>query len=327
MFVTLTANPSVDRTLVLDSLRRGGVHRARSVSVEPSGKGINVARALAVNGCRVTAVVPLGGPAGERLAALLRGTGLTLAPVPVAAEIRSNVTLLEAGGVATKINEPGPHLVPDEVEALLSTVEGTATGGAWTVCSGSLPPGVADDFYARVIARVHGRGGRAAVDASGVPLRRAAESGADLLKPNREELAELAGHPLDTVGDAVEAANELRRLGAGAVLVSLGPDGALLAGAGVYHAESEPVEVVSPVGAGDALLAGFLAGLVAAEPPPGERPAIAGGRAAGALRTAVAWAVACCASPNCEIPPVPAESPVKIIVTEHPDLTRRLSAG
>lgn len=289
MIVTLTPNPSVDRTFHLAALRHGGVNRVVSSTVEPSGKGVNVARALAANGVPVVAVLPLGGAEGDQLAGLLRPAALRLVGVPIAGAVRSNVTLLEPDGVATKVNEAGPRLSPAEAEALLSATMRAASGSAWTVCCGSLPPGVAVDFYAQVVTRVHAAGGRVAVDTSGVPLRLAAEAGADLLKPNVHELAEVVGGPLDTLADVAAAAARLRGSGAGAVLVSLGPDGALFVGAETHYGEAPSVRVVSTVGAGDALLAGFLA---------------AGADGRTALRTALSWSAACCQAPNSQLPAV-----------------------
>jgi 1-phosphofructokinase len=340
MITTLTANPSVDRTLRITRLRPGSVHRVGSVVVEPSGKGVNVARALAANGHPVTAVLPIGGTEGARLAALLREEGLAFVSVPVAASTRCNVTLLEAGGVATKFNEPGPHLSASEVSALLDVTENVAVPGGWTVCCGSLPPGVPDDFYARIVTRVRANQGRVAVDTTGPALLLAAAAGADLLKPNLEELAQATGRRLAHLGDVVEAANDLRNLGATTVLVSLGPDGAILVGPDatdgmptVHHGETGPITLVSPVGAGDALLAGFLAatptGLNSADVARHGRlddslhdqP----GDAVRALRTALAFAAACCASPTCEVPAVAPEAMARMVVHATPDFTRPLS--
>lgn len=323
MIVTLTPNPSVDRTLLLPELRRGAINRAGSVTVEPSGKGVNVARALAASGHAATAVLPLGGPEGEHLEALLRRSGLPFVGVPVAAPIRSNVTLLEVDGVVTKVNEPGPRLSAAEVAALLAAGERAAAvpatepaageavrASAWMVCCGSLPPGVPADLYARVVNRSHDRGGRVAVDSSGEPLRRAAGAGADLLKPNQEELAEVTDRSLVTLGDVVDAAAVLRRLGACAVLVSLGRDGAVLVGPETYHGEAPPTHVVSTVGAGDALLAGFLA---------------AGGVGPAALRVGLAWAAACCRLPHSDVPAMAPDAGRQIVIHDRLDRDRPLT--
>ena len=110
MILTITMNPSVDRTIVVDELRRGEVLRATAVRVDPGGKGINVARALAANGVKTRAVVAVGGAEGEHLTSLLGLAGVDLVPVPIAGSTRSNITVVEPDGTTTKLNEPGAHL-------------------------------------------------------------------------------------------------------------------------------------------------------------------------------------------------------------------------
>jgi 1-phosphofructokinase len=259
MIVTLTPNPSLDRTVEVDQVVRGAVLRVTAAHVEPAGKGVNVARALARNGQKVRAVLPSGGAEGVELAALLAGEALDTTLVPVRGAVRTNVSVVEPDGTVTKLNEPGPTLSPAELEALIAATVEAADHAEWVALSGSLPPGAPTDFYAQVVARLRGSA-RVAVDSSGPALAAALAAGPALIKPNREELAEATGRHVHTLRDAIAAAQELRRRGAGAVLVSLGPDGALLVDAdGALHGEA-PAVPRSTVGAGDALLAGFLAG-------------------------------------------------------------------
>ena len=110
MFVTVTPNPSLDRTLEVESLDRGEVVRAAADRSDPGGKGVNVSRALVANGFASRAVLPLGGADGELLASLLAGLGIEVVPVPIADAIRSNVTVVEPDGTVTKLNAPGPRL-------------------------------------------------------------------------------------------------------------------------------------------------------------------------------------------------------------------------
>lgn len=140
MIVTVTPNPSVDRTFEIEQLVRGQMVRALHHQLDPGGKGINVARALHANGHRATAVVPVGGVEGHQLIQLLGGSGLAVVTVPIAGAVRSNVTIVEPDGTVTKLNEPGPTLSPAELEALLDAATATATGARWLVASGSLPP-------------------------------------------------------------------------------------------------------------------------------------------------------------------------------------------
>lgn len=288
MIVTLTANPSVDRTIEVATLRPGTVIRARASRVDAGGKGVNVARALAAHGCKATAVLPSGGTEGAQLEALLAGSGLDLLTVRIAGAIRANVTVVEADGTTTKLNEPGPGLSRDELDALAVTLSDAAARAEWVVLSGSLSPAAPAGWYAGLIRRLRGTGPRVAVDSSGPPLAEAIAARPDLVKPNREELAELAGRPIDTIADVAGAAATLTASGVPAVLTSLGPAGAVLVRkTGAWHATAAAIEPRSTVGAGDALLAGYLA---------------AGADGPGALAEAVAWGTAAAALPGSRMP-------------------------
>lgn len=288
MIVTFTPNPSLDRTLEVEALDRGEVVRAHAVRSDPGGKGVNVSRALAANGHPSRAVLPLGGADGALLASLLQGLGIEVASVPIADAIRSNVTVVEPDGTVTKVNAPGPHLSVVEVEALLARAVAAADGAGWVVASGSLAPGTPEDLYARLAAAVRPVGARVAVDTSGPALERVLAAGPDVLKPNEEELSEVTGVVPETLGDVVVAASELRSKGVKTVLVSLGPSGAVLVdGGNAFHAESDDIVPRSTVGAGDALLAGFLA---------------AGGDGPEALAEGVAWGAAACVLPGTAVP-------------------------
>lgn len=288
MIVTVTFNASVDRTIGVDELRRGEVLRATSSQVDPGGKGINVARALAVHGVKSCAVVALGGAEGRQLAGLLAEVGVDVVPVPVAGASRSNVTVVEPDGTTTKLNEPGSPLTGAEVAAIVDAAVAASADAGWLVASGSLPPGVAPTVYADLVRRLAGTGTRVAVDTSGAALAASLPAGPRLVKPNDEELAECVGRSLHTLGDVVDACRALRERGAGEVLASLGAAGAILVdGEGARHAHAPITVPVSSVGAGDALLAGFLA---------------AGGEGTDALLEAVAWGTAAVALPGSRMP-------------------------
>lgn len=313
MIITVTPNPSLDRTVELPHLRRGEVHRATSVRLDPGGKGVNVARALTAAGLDTIAVLPSGSAPGGRLTDLLDVHGVRAATVAIGGATRTNITLVEPDGTTTKINEPGPVLTDDEVAELADTVVTLAVGASWVVSCGSLPAGMAEDFHAAIVRRTRTRDTRVAVDASGGSLRAACAAGPDLIKPNHEELAELVGRPLASLGDVLEAARELRTSGVGAVLVSLGAGGALLVEAGgEYHAAAAPVAVRSTVGAGDATLAGFLA---------------AGGAGPDALRQAVAYGAAACRLPGSAMPGPHEIDQHDVRVVSHPDATLALTGA
>ncbi|HEX2729871.1 MAG TPA: 1-phosphofructokinase [Rubrobacteraceae bacterium] len=284
MIVTLTPNPSLDLTYELDEMLRGEVQRAVAVSVEAGGKGINVSRNLVANGVDSRAVAPVGGPSGQQFLSLLEESGIQLARVPVNEPVRANISIVEREGVLTKINAAGPNLSNEEVDHLLQETVAAGHGADWVAACGSLPPGAPKDLLARVVTAAREAGSRAAVDSSGAPLIAALGARPDLLKPNLEELSEIAGRRLTTFGDVLGAAKEVLESGVATVFVSLGADGAVLVDeSGARHADTPPFTPRSTVGAGDALLAGFLA---------------AGGEGEAALVEGVAWGAAAARLPG-----------------------------
>ncbi|AXK37600.1 1-phosphofructokinase [Streptomyces armeniacus] len=313
--LTVTPNPSLDRTYEIPELHRHAVLRADADRVDPGGKGVNVSRAVAAAGHRTISVLPLGGPEGALLARLLGELGIEVAGVPVRGSTRVNVALAEPDGALTKINAPGPEVTGREAEALLETARTQAAGAdaAWIACCGSLPRGLTPEWYAELVARSHRAGARIALDTSGPALTAALREGPDVVKPNRDELAEAVGRPLATVGDAVKAAEDVRSHGARAVLASLGAAGQLLVdGAGTYFGSAPVRAVRSDVGAGDASLAGFLA---------------AGGRGPEALAAAVAHGAAAVQLPGSAMPtPADLDRAAVTVTTEVP-LDHPLSHG
>ncbi|MFF8680245.1 1-phosphofructokinase [Streptomyces sp. NPDC015237] len=310
MILTVTPNPSLDRTYEVPSLDRGEVVRATGERVDPGGKGVNVSRAVAAAGRRTVAVLPLGGAPGALVADLLDAQGIEVAPVPIAGATRSNIALAEADGVLTKINAPGPELSAAERELLLETVRSQSPGADWIACCGSLPRGLAPSWYAELVARAHAAGVRIALDTSGPALLQALRERPDVVKPNAEELAEAVGRPLATVGDAVKAAEELRELGARSVLASLGADGQLLVSEeGTWFGNARVDAVRSNVGAGDSSLAGFL---------------IARGAGPGALASAVAHGAAAVRLPGSVMPAPDDLDPSAVTVTTEVPTDRAL---
>jgi 1-phosphofructokinase len=259
MIVTLTPNPSVDRTVFVDQLALGSVNRSRRSWSEPSGKGVNVALALHAHGVPARAIVTAGGSVGAQLQQMLSTSGLDTVIVAIDGDIRSNISLTQPDGTVTKVNEPGPLLSGTERDRLVSAVASNLGGANWLVCAGSLPTGVPDDWYGELVDLGRRHGVPVAVDTSGEPLTQSLHAHPDLVKPNVHELAELTGATPTTLGEVIEAANEVRRRGARTVLASLGADGAVLVDAdGALWGHAPVTNVVSTVGAGDAMLAGYL---------------------------------------------------------------------
>ena len=314
MIVTLTPNPSIDRAVLIDALRRGEVHRATSSRIDPGGKGVNVARALAAQGGSTVAVLPSGGPEGHLLEELLDAAGVDHVPVPVRGSVRMNISVLEPDGTTTKLNEPGPDLSAGEVEALLTTTLEHAVGAQWVVGCGSLPPGAPTDLYAVLVSRIRGRGGRVAIDSSGAPFTVAVAARPHLIKPNHEELAELVDHDLPSLRDVRDAARDLVTDGIEIVAVSLGGDGALLVTADeCAHARASITTPLSTVGAGDCMLAGLLHGLSTGLDP------------VDALVTGVTWGAAAVTLPGSRVPTPDDLDGIRAELTREPDLAMALT--
>ena len=291
VLVTVTANPSIDRTLVLPGvLDRGGVQRVEHTISQAGGKGVNISRAAVAAGVPTLAVLPAR--ADDPFVEDVARAGIPCHPCRPAGSIRVNLTLTEPDGTTTKINSAGAETGPEQVAELADAVVREAHGASWVVLAGSLPPGAPSSFYADLLPRLHGVA-PVAVDTSDAPLS-ALVAGLDrcapqLMKPNAEELASITGGD----GEALEAdpalvarhAAELVDRGVDHVLVTLGAAGAVLADrTGAWHAVPAPTTVLSTVGAGDSSLFGFLLGSVrGAEPAECLALAVAYGSAAAAL--------------------------------------------
>jgi 1-phosphofructokinase len=291
MIVTLTVNPSVDRTMAIDGeITRGDVFRALSVGDEAGGKGVNVARAVAYAGVPAVAVLPADDD--DLLVKGLGDAGVHPVNVPVGRPSRVNITITEPDGTTTKFNDPGHTFTESVLSALADRLLERSHGNGWVVLSGSLPPGAPASLYADTTARLNAAGRRVALDTSGPALALALGDGAalpDLVKPNSEELAALTGDDPATFeadpGAATAAARALVERGVGAVLLTLGGAGAVLVTTeGTWRATPPPITLRSTVGAGDASLAGYLlADLREADAPGRLREAVAYGAAAASL--------------------------------------------
>ncbi len=263
--VTLTANPSFDRTVALPGpLERGAVVRVEAMTSQAGGKGVNISRAAVGAGLATVAVLPAR--PDDPFVHELELSGIDCRPARPAGDIRVNLTLTEPDGTTTKLNGPGAPVSGAHLDDLAETLVRSAAGGAWTVLAGSLPPDAPHDYYAALVARLRGVS-PVAVDTSEGPLAvlvdQLPSSGPDLLKPNAEELASVTGTDATQLEAepevAAKAARTLVDRGIGAVLATLGARGAVLVDAdGAWFAPAPPTTVVSTVGAGDCTLFGYL---------------------------------------------------------------------
>ncbi|WP_030482377.1 1-phosphofructokinase family hexose kinase [Nocardioides aequoreus] len=294
MILTLTANPSLDRTAVLPTpLSRGAVHRLESVSMQAAGKGVNISRAAVAAGVATLAVLPA--LEQDPYVAELVAHGIPVRPVLPAGNVRINLSITEPDGTTTKLNSPGDTVGPDDLRRLADVLleqAAACTADDWVVLAGSVPPGTPADWYADLVGELRATPPRVAVDTSDAPLRALVDglpgSAPHLIKPNGEELATVTGSTRRVDSDPVAAAEVARELvasGIERVLVTLGGHGAVLVDAeGAWHAFAPPVDVVSTVGAGDSSLFGYLLGHDRDLPPEGRLAlAVAYGRAAVTL--------------------------------------------
>ena len=288
--VTLTLNPSVDVTYEIDTLVDDRKVHADAYRYDPGGNGINVARALSRLQVPAHACYVAAGEVGRLLQRLLQRQVAHAHALWVAGETRINVTLEQrAPSAQYEVIGVGPQLDEAVLARMSATVQRLA-GRGYAVLTGSLPPGLPADSYARLAAALVARGVRVVLDMQGEALRDVLGCRPFLIKPNRYELEQLVGRALPTLAEVRAAACAVQEGGVEHVCVSLGADGALLAHAhGVWHGHAPQVAVRSTVGAGDSMLAGLVAALAR------------GDAAADALRLGLACGSGTAAQPGTEL--------------------------
>ncbi len=287
MITTVTLNTAVDVVAELDSLDWGGVNRARTCTMFPGGKGVNVAKAVAELGGDVVATGFVGQSAmGRSVLEGLgeRGVGRDFVVLP--GDTRLTFLLYDAArGQETVVNNPAAYEVrAADLEALRAKLGDLAARSSFVVFSGSLADGCPADTYAELTCLVKAAGARAVLDTSEEALRRGLDGQPYLVKPTVRELRMVSDRPLETAAEILAAAEELQSKGIEAVVVSRGAEGALARfGAASYRVPPVATDVVSPIGAGDAMLGGIVLGLEQGLSP-ADALAIGTGAAASSLR-------------------------------------------
>jgi 6-phosphofructokinase 2 len=267
--VTLTINPAIDIFVNVTRVEPTRKLRCSAPKRDPGGGGINVARVAHRLGADVLPIYPIGGQIGKLLHRLVEREDIESLVTPTHVETRENFTAFqEADGEQYRFVLPGSPLHRAEWEACLDKLAMLAHRPKFVILSGSLPPGVPDDFFARAIRHAKALGAKTVVDSSGPALKAALAEGVTLMKPNLVELADLAGRPLDTEAAQFAACRELiggKR--AEIVALTLGEGGALLVTERqAWRALPLTIEAVSTVGAGDSFLGGLVAALAAGKP-------------------------------------------------------------
>lgn len=262
MITTVTLNAALDKVYTVPDFRLSQVHRLQHAVTVPGGKGINAARVLRLLGAPATAAGIVAGHTGRQVLDGLRTEGIAADFVEAAhGETRLAITVLgSAPSTQTELIEEGPSVTRDELAALRRKIATLAQSSAWVVFSGSLPQGCPKELYAELIALAKAQGARTALDASGEALAAGLQGGPDLVKPNAEEAARYAGVTAITPDTAKDTASQLVQAGAKLAVISLGADGAVAAAAGTLYRVTVPnVPIISPLGSGDAMVAGMVA--------------------------------------------------------------------
>ena len=264
MIVTVTLNAAVDRTLTVPNFQLGHRHRASASLTSAGGKGINVARALKRLDSPVIATGLAGGRTGDRIIDELAGEAILNDFVRIGDESRTSTAVVDpTAGTLTEIYEWGPAVRRDELDTLLDKLHYLSRVASFVVFSGSLPRDVDDEFYAEAVRDLSRRSVRCVVDAEGEPLRRAVEAEPFLVSPNQREAEGLVGQEFSEDEDFLMALDAIADLGARNVLITQETScfGLFREGRSLrrFRASIPRIEPVASVGAGDVLLAGFLA--------------------------------------------------------------------
>jgi 1-phosphofructokinase family hexose kinase len=269
LFLIITPNPALDRTIVVPGVRLGHRYRAEHVLVTAGGKGLNVARAAHTLGQPCTVCAPLGGVTGQYVAHLASEEGLTARWYwHSAGETRTCILLVDPHAHdATPLDEHGPTLHMDDWLAFQDTVLAVAPHASLAAICGSLPPGVPATALADMIASLNKHGCRVLVDTSREPLTVALDAAPYAIKVNRDELGAALNTSIDEVPQAAAALADVRRRGVPLAIVSLGGEGALVASdEGTCLVHPPHINSVSTVGSGDSLTAGVATGLLRGYP-------------------------------------------------------------
>ncbi|MCS4489172.1 1-phosphofructokinase family hexose kinase [Corynebacterium sp. ES2794-CONJ1] len=319
MIVTLTTNPSIDTTFLLnDELRPGGVHRMETSLSSAGGKGINVSHAIFKADRRTLAVFPCS--KSDPLLPLIRQTGIPYRNLETLGSTRVNTTLSSPKGITTKLNGQGASLNRRDQLRLVDLLLNTLDHASWVVLAGSLPPGTSPSFYTELITLIKGEFPHLniAVDTSDAPLQSVSDNlliaAPDLLTPNSFELGQIIGIPGemlekkafdDNIEPIILSSQKILKRGVKELLITLGAAGAILATeSGIFFAKAPHINVRSTVGAGDCALAGYLMGRTRGLSYP------------DSLALATAYGCAAASLPGTEIPDPAGVHPERIKISQ-----------
>lgn len=262
--IAVTVNPSIDKTIAIKELVPYGLNRVVESRLDPGGKGINVARVLHSFETDVVVAGFVAGNTGKQLLDFLSEAHLPADCLEIAGETRTNLKVFDQkAGKTTEINESGAEVSPENLKAFNEKFRNLCKNADVAVVSGSLPPGVPKDFYAQCITAAKAENVKTILDADGEALAEGLKAIPYAVKPNIHELEALLGRELKTPKDVLAAAREFIAKGIAIVIVSMGPDGALVADANeAYKVDSWDIEVKSATGAGDSMVGSLAYSIV-----------------------------------------------------------------
>jgi 1-phosphofructokinase family hexose kinase len=259
LIVTLTLNPAIDRVISVDRLAFEDRAYIKSKGEGAGGRGINASHVIHSFGGDTVAVLTAGGDSGRRLEERLRGSGIPVSVVPIESETRTNLTITDRHGLTVNLNEPGPGLCKDGLVRVERAVRAAIAKASWLMICGSLPPGVPSSFYGKLIAMARQKKVKTLLHTGADALREGIEARPTVVTPNQQEAGRLLGRMLLTRTHYLEAAAQIRTMGPESVILSLGSRGAVGAFAdGLLEAMPPRIEALCPIGAGDALTAGYV---------------------------------------------------------------------
>jgi len=291
VILTVTLNPAIDQTLVLERFVAGDTLRVKSSRFDPGGKGINVSRVVHELGGESVALGFAPGGLGRYIEQTLRSLGVECDFVHTKGEARTNITIIdESRNMHTILSDPGPQTDVRFVEQLFGKLKKRLKAGDWLVIAGSIPPPLSPDIYAEIIDLARERGVHAVLDADGPALAAGASATPEMLKGNRREVERLLNRPLGDEESTLGAAQVLHGESIRMAVITRGREGAVaVTDHGSWRGVAPRVRAVSAVGSGDAFLGGVVLSLSR------------GMEMDDALRTGVAAGTACVLTPGTEL--------------------------
>lgn len=264
MITTISLNPSIDRTVVVDNFTQGGLNRVVSTHSVAAGKGINVALAVSALGVDAECIGFMYREGSNLFEKRLMVNSTAYNFIWCEGSVRTNIKVFDRSKrEITEINESGVQVSEDDLKRMSELVTLHAENTDYLVLAGSLPPGCPADYYRTLIQSVEGLGCRCILDADGDRMRYGLEAKPFMIKPNRYELEMITGQELKTLKDIRDAALKYIDMGVSVVAVSLGAEGAMITdGSDAFFAPRLNIEVKSTVGAGDSMVAGLACGFI-----------------------------------------------------------------